>query len=305
MWSFQPGREFVPHEVICHPTSCPQHCSKPTYFAQMSEQAVIGSLVLIKMGDPPPINFPLHEAKCFNLGRKARAETLSSSDHYQHSAHFCLTVHNAFYLVSRSNSDLFVTIASKQVFSPSHLLPFNQQTCAINSVRPVVSSCNSTRVIVIFTNQGSDLIPLNSSACSGKATKPLLWFCQLSSAKLVKPELFLDGSFPRKIQQQARSPAQRLWALCCQRSRISDVVIPRHGFRTDLKGRIPPPESPAQLPANLEVSWPYIRRGFCSFWHFCLPSVIFHYARLPWIFLIRARQTVTQWVYLAYDMPMT
>lgn len=58
MWSFQPGCEFVPNEVICHPTSCPQHCSKPTYFVQMSEQAVVGSLASVEMGEPLPINFP-------------------------------------------------------------------------------------------------------------------------------------------------------------------------------------------------------------------------------------------------------
>lgn len=71
MWSFQPGCEFVPNEAICHPTPCPQHCSKPTYFAWMSEQAIVGSLASVKMGDPLPINFPWHEAKCFNLaGRR-------------------------------------------------------------------------------------------------------------------------------------------------------------------------------------------------------------------------------------------
>lgn len=305
MWSFQPECEFLPNEVICHPTSCPQHCSKPTYFAQMSEQAVVGSFALVKMGDPLPINFPLHEAKCFNLGRKERAEIHWSSDRYQYSAHFCLTVHSAFYLVSRSNSDLFVIITSKQVFSSSPFLPFNQHTCAINGVRPIVCSCNSARVILIFINRGSDLIPLNSSACSSKATKPLLWFCQLSSAKLVKPELFLDGSFPRKIQQQASSPAQCSWALCCQRSHISDVVIPRHGFRTDLKGRIPPPESPSAASCK---PWGFLaihQKRFLFLLTFCLPLVIFHYARLPWIFLTGARQTVTQPVSLVYDMPKT
>lgn len=174
---------------------------------------------------------------------------------------------------------------------------------SLSRAGPLMFAAAIHRITLSFTKRGSDLICLNSSAGSSKATKPLLWFCQLSSATLVRAELFLDGSFPRKIQQQASPPSQGSWARCCQRSRISDVVIGRRGLSTDSKGRIPPPESPAQLPPNLEVSWPYIRRGFCPFWHFHLLSVIFHYAGHPWIFLTGARQTVAQSVHLDYEMP--